>query len=463
MRQPPQPSNRVTIVNHGKPIGVEPLTLQGLQSQNWLSSAGYSLALLSVGVIFPSAPVHATEPTQVGLNFSLSASLPRAVPVTSSADDITPSDTANNTGNDTTGNITDTIAIAPLAIPSEAIAPPLGKADTSQILPPPPVLDSEALVATDGSGLIQPDALDPPSSPNPTDQGDPDQGSPAQGNGTGSGDGALNFTLNLESKVSVAPSPPSIPLTATRPPLTSFPALSHTEPLTEPLPAEVQALFEGDENSQVAIAIGSAEGTRTPDGGKTLAYHGHVDPGNGVWNLGSFSYQHGAKSPEDADQRQLKRLTTQAQQLYQAAQTQGLTLSPQEFLNGLDLANQSPAAALSRGGYIDRLLEARQMGLQGDEAIAWARIRSFLDPDSQQWNAPGLGNTVEQISRDQERRMQAIAQTFVSSNSSSNRNRVKALYSSNRVLLPSSDTLVPTTQMVEQLLRLDLPTSALLY
>jgi len=223
------------------------------------------------------------------------------------------------------------------------------------------------------------------------------------------------------------------------------------------LPADIQAMFEGDENSQVAIAIGSAEGTRTSDGGKTPAYHGHVDPGNGVWNLGSFSYQHGAKSPEDADRQQLKRLKTQAKQLHQVAQIQELALSPQEFLNGLDLANQSPAAALSRGGYIDRLLEAHQMGFQGDEAIAWARTRSFLDPDSQQWNAPGLGNTVEQISRDQERRMQAIAQTFVLSDISASRNRVKAPYPSNRMPMPSSDTLVSESLMIDQLLQLDLP------
>lgn len=71
-------------------------------------------------------------------------------------------------------------------------------------------------------------------------------------------------------------------------------------------------MFEGDEHSLVAIAIGSAEGTRTPEGNKTSAYYGHIDPGNGVWNLGSFSYQHGAASPEAADQQQLKQLQAQA-------------------------------------------------------------------------------------------------------------------------------------------------------
>jgi hypothetical protein len=46
------------------------------------------------------------------------------------------------------------------------------------------------------------------------------------------------------------------------------------------------------------------------------------------------------------------------------------------------------------------------------EAILWARTRSFLDPDTGRWNAPGLGNTVQHISADQARRQAAIAQVL---------------------------------------------------
>jgi hypothetical protein len=70
------------------------------------------------------------------------------------------------------------------------------------------------------------------------------------------------------------------------------------------------------------------------------------------------------------------------------------------------------ALADDGGGYIDRLKQAQEMGLIGSEAVLWARVRSYLDPDTNQWNAPGLGNTVENISHDQQRRMDAIDRAF---------------------------------------------------
>jgi len=173
-------------------------------------------------------------------------------------------------------------------------------------------------------------------------------------------------------------------------------------------------IFEGGAESLVARTVGSAEGTRTAEGLRTPAYYGHKDPGNGVWNLGSFSYQHGAKSPEAADERQLARLQTQAATLQQKAAAKGLALTLEEHLNGIDLANQAPMAALDRGGYIDWLADAKKLGMTGAEAVLWARTRSFLNPDTQQWNAPGLGNNINSISRDQERRMQAIARALSS-------------------------------------------------
>jgi hypothetical protein len=147
-------------------------------------------------------------------------------------------------------------------------------------------------------------------------------------------------------------------------------------------------------------------------GDRTRAYYGHVDPGNGVWNLGSFSYQHGAPSPEAADEKQLKRLAKQATMVRQQAAAKGMQLNLEEELNAIDLANQAPLAALDRGGYIDWLEAAHKMGLRGSDAVLWARTRSFLNPDTGQWNAPGLGNNVYSISRDQERRQQAIARAI---------------------------------------------------
>ncbi len=174
------------------------------------------------------------------------------------------------------------------------------------------------------------------------------------------------------------------------------------------VPLPEGGIFEGGPNSLVARAVGSAEGTRRPDGGKNPAYYGHRDPGNAKWNLGSFSYQHAARSPEDADQRQLNRLQTQDQMLQQKAAAQGLTLTLEERMNGLDLANQAPLAALDRGGYIDRLKEARDRGLRGDEAILVARVNSYREPSTNLWDAPGLGNNEADIRHDQARRMDAV-------------------------------------------------------
>ncbi|NJL20845.1 MAG: hypothetical protein HC895_08575 [Leptolyngbyaceae cyanobacterium SM1_3_5] len=238
---------------------------------------------------------------------------------------------------------------------------PIGS-ETPKALPPPP--EPERSPVVENASQVQP-AIAPPAEP------------PAEN---------LDFALAESSvpvNVSIVPSPndrPSVP----------------------------SDLFAGDSDSLMAKAIGSAEGTRTPTGGYTWAYRGHVDPGNQAWNLGSFSYQHGATSPQEADRKQIARLQTQAETLRQQADRYQMTLTLAETLNGLDLANQSPRAALSRGGYIDRLHQAHEMGLRDADAILWARTRAFLDPDTNRWNAPGLGNTVYSITADQDRRRRAI-------------------------------------------------------
>ncbi|PSN80500.1 hypothetical protein C8B47_06180 [filamentous cyanobacterium CCP4] len=128
--------------------------------------------------------------------------------------------------------------------------------------------------------------------------------------------------------------------------------------------------------------------------------------------MGTFSYQHGAKTPEEADQKQLARLQNQGDQLRQRALQHGLNLTLEETLNGLDLANQSPLAAIGRVGYIERLAEAKANGLEGSEAILVARTRSYINPNTGRWNAPGLGNTEASIRRDQQRRANAVAQAI---------------------------------------------------
>lgn len=177
-------------------------------------------------------------------------------------------------------------------------------------------------------------------------------------------------------------------------------------------------LFVDGAESLVARTVGHAEGTRTPDGTRTPAYFGHRDPGNGVWNLGSFSFQHcrelryNCSTPEQADGFQLQRLMAQTRDLRQRSLTLGLQVTLEEELNAIDLANQAPLAALDTPGYPDHLLKAKEQGLKGQDAILAARVKSFWNPQTNRWDAPGLGNTEASIRHDQQRRMLAIARVL---------------------------------------------------
>ncbi|HIK15393.1 MAG TPA: hypothetical protein IGS53_08950, partial [Leptolyngbyaceae cyanobacterium M33_DOE_097] len=82
------------------------------------------------------------------------------------------------------------------------------------------------------------------------------------------------------------PASPPAPVTSNQP--VDIP--SAPEPAA-PSVRRLDTLFKGGSQSVVARTVGHAEGTRTAAGGYTRAYRGHVDPGNGVWNLGTFSFQ----------------------------------------------------------------------------------------------------------------------------------------------------------------------------
>ncbi|MGJ3254151.1 MAG: hypothetical protein ACFE0J_23915 [Elainellaceae cyanobacterium] len=294
-------------------------------------------------------------------------------------------------------------SLPPLAIPSNEHAP-VGKADRVQAaLPPPPTISNPRPEA-----IAQPDDLGQTGSQ--SDRSFPSaDSSQHQAERRETKPVILSFEISSSGHVSSTSDPHASAHTSAQP---SQISRSHP-PVSEDLAPLTSEFFEGGSASLLARIIGAAEGTRTPDGHYTSAYYGHVDPGNQAWNLGSFSYQHGASSPAEADERQLRRLQEQSQRLLDDAESQHIRLTLEELLNGIDLANQAPLAALGAGGYIDRLKQAQNMGLRGSDAIVWARTRSFLDPHTQRWNAPGLGNTVDGISRDQERRHGAIAQTLM--------------------------------------------------
>lgn len=153
------------------------------------------------------------------------------------------------------------------------------------------------------------------------------------------------------------------------------------------------------------IAIGMAEGTRTVDGGKTSAYWGHTDPGNGKHNLGSFSYQHGAASPEHADLLQLQRMYPYIAAMQTFAADNGMSLSALELVAGIDLATQAPLAAQN---YLANLKEAKAQGFAGMEAIFEARSYSYINPYNGQLEASGFGNDWGRLRFDQARRISEI-------------------------------------------------------
>ncbi|MBE9111473.1 peptidoglycan-binding protein [Nodosilinea sp. LEGE 07298] len=212
--------------------------------------------------------------------------------------------------------------------------------------------------------------------------------------------------------------------------LKAAPPAEAPEVIAEQPPAavEIDAIFEGGADSLVTKAVGSAEGTRHPNGGHTRHYKEHTDPGNQASNIGSFSYQHhdGSMTPEQADEKQLKRIEGQLEIVLKDAERLGVDLDLKEMLNLIDLLNQSPwgggivagstpgsiaSRSLAGGkGYIDRLAEAKAMGKTGDTAITHARVESYKNSETGKFWADGLClngkcNTWEAVHADQTRRM----------------------------------------------------------
>jgi hypothetical protein len=280
--------------------------------------------------------------------------------------------------------------------------------------------------SSDGSTPIAP--VPPPSMQALPNQALPNQVPPAPVSPTQSAqpigtDLGVEFDLSNSVQNSAQPAPTSPPVQVSTPSVTAPPVAA--PPLNPPVAQfdsakigdfSLSDLFSGNSDSLVAVAVGSAEGTRSPDGGRNKAFYGHTDPGNGVWNLGTFSYQHGAASADEADAKQLDRLMQQAQIIQDKAAQKGMRLTLAEALNGIDLANQAPKAVLDSVGYVEWLSEAYARGMKGSDAILWARVQSFFDPKQQRWNAPGLGNTADSIAHDQQRRMEAIARAIDAKN-----------------------------------------------
>lgn len=180
-------------------------------------------------------------------------------------------------------------------------------------------------------------------------------------------------------------------------------------PAPAPLTSEVAFQLFATPDAPGSIAIGAAEGTRTVTGEKTAIYWGHFDPANRARNQGTFSYQHEASGPKDADWKQLKRIHGYIEEIQEQAAEHGIFLSTLELVAGVDLANQAPATIED---YVQHLHYCQRQGLQGAEAVLKARMQSFVNPKTNRLEAGGLGNSWETLKADQSRRLKEIQNTL---------------------------------------------------
>ena len=171
----------------------------------------------------------------------------------------------------------------------------------------------------------------------------------------------------------------------------------------EPLREDVEPFLTGKpakpylRDEDIVCAIGAAEGTRDHNCKPNRHYSSHIDPGNGAENLGTFSYQHGATSPEDADRKQLARLRRAESELQAQAEAKwGRELSKSAIAAALDLWNQSTQAGSDFVGHLPSPTPTTAQ-------IIKARSQSYIDPQTGKLDAPGLGDA-NAVTADQARR-----------------------------------------------------------
>lgn len=136
--------------------------------------------------------------------------------------------------------------------------------------------------------------------------------------------------------------------------------------------AGVGKLFAGGAmGSPIGLIIGLAEGNRTADGGVTDSYHGHVDPGNGAWNVGNYSVNSAyyvVSSPQDADEYYHSILQAEAEAVAPIMEAAGLDPGNALLMASyLDVWNQSPSMA--RDGFLAALPYLGEHGVTPDTAL----------------------------------------------------------------------------------------------
>lgn len=139
-------------------------------------------------------------------------------------------------------------------------------------------------------------------------------------------------------------------------------------------------------DAAIAIIVGNAEGTRTPNGGFTRVYYGHPDPGDRGHNIGSFSYSASrgngnATTPVAADRLMLQDLN-RVRQTYET-RVRAAGLDPNNALlaaSFFDAHIQSPRSA---GRFLSpaNLAYIRENGIN-TQTMAETRFRSWINPET---------------------------------------------------------------------------------
>lgn len=162
-------------------------------------------------------------------------------------------------------------------------------------------------------------------------------------------------------------------------------------------------------DTPLCVAIGAAEGTRSPDGARTAAYAGQVDAWNKRQSVGTFAYQAppGAAppTPEQADQLHLEALRARAPAYEAAARQAGLDPStPLLQAAFFDLATQASPRICQR--FLDRLgaLQGRPLDV---ETLVRARVNAMHD-ERGVYTAMAP-KTADRAEADQRKRMETLA------------------------------------------------------
>ncbi len=135
-----------------------------------------------------------------------------------------------------------------------------------------------------------------------------------------------------------------------------------------------------------AILIGNAEGNRTAEGGFVKPnYYGHPDPGDGLWNMGSFSRANArfpnlppARSPEEADKMHL----------------QHIQQAKANYVNAMKKVGLDPNNALIASVYFDAFNQSERAAgkMLSPENLGYLKGKELSIETMKEWRVGGFIN-----------------------------------------------------------------------